>query len=293
MRRISVLTTLWFSLCCAPAFADASGGAIAAPETGGAPAGQAKLLSARGFSVAPASIAPGKPVTFAFRTAGASGRVRARVDILAPSKAAVRAKLGLVRTGRGISVRWSTKPLAAGSYTARLVVEGGGARVYERAKLAVVAPPPPPAPAVAAVIAGGAFPVQGAYSFGGPDSRFGAPRSGHVHQGQDIAAAEGTPVVSPRAGTVHWVAYQAEGAGHYVVINGDDGRDYVFMHLQDGSTLVATGQPVAAGQRIASVGNTGESEGPHLHFEIWPGGWWASKTSQPIDPLPQLQAWAG
>jgi murein DD-endopeptidase MepM/ murein hydrolase activator NlpD len=295
MRRISVLTTLCFALCCAPApaLADAGGGATAAQETGGAPAGQGVLLSARGFSVAPASIAPGKRVTFAFRAAASSGRVRARVDLLAPGKPAVRAKLGLVRAGRGVSVSWSTNALAAGSYTARLVVESRGERVYERTKLAVVAPPPPPVPAVVSVTPGGLFPVQGPYSFGGEDSRFGAARNGHTHQGQDIAAAEGTPVVSPRAGTVHWVAYQATGAGHYVVINGDDGRDYVFMHLQEGSTLVAKDQPVAAGQRIASVGNTGESEGPHLHFEIWPDGWWASKASQPIDPLPQLQAWAG
>jgi murein DD-endopeptidase MepM/ murein hydrolase activator NlpD len=282
MRRISVLTTLCFALLCAPAPAAAgSGGAAATPEAGGAPAGQ--LLSARGFSVAPASVAPGAPVTFAFGTAGVSGRVQARVDLLAPGRPAVRAKLGLVRGGRTISVSWSTTGLTAGSYTARLVVTGRGARAsraYQRAPLIVAAP-------------GGVFPVRGPFSFGGPDSLFGAPRTGHVHQGQDVSAAEGTPLVSPRAGTVHWVAYQAAGAGHYVVIGGDDGRDYVFMHLQEGSTLVAKGQAVAAGQPIAAVGNTGESEGPHLHFEIWPDGWWSSAASQPIDPLPQLQAWAG
>jgi murein DD-endopeptidase MepM/ murein hydrolase activator NlpD len=273
------LALAFFVVLCTPAVADATGGALASQDTGGAPAA---LLSAKGFSVAPASVAPGAPVTFAFRATGVGGRVRARVDFIAPGKPAVRAKLGLVRAGRAIAVQWPTKTLAAGSYTARLVVQSRGIQIYERAALAVVVAP-----------ANGIFPVQGPYSFGGPDSRFGAPRPGHSHQGQDIAAAEGTPVVSPVAGTVHWVAYQAAGAGHYVVIDGADGRDYVFMHLQDGSTVVAKDQPVAAGQRIASVGNTGESEGPHLHFEIWPDGWWASKDSQPIDPLPQLQAWAG
>jgi murein DD-endopeptidase MepM/ murein hydrolase activator NlpD len=273
------LTLAFLVLLCAPAAADATGGAIAAQETGGAPAA---LLSAKGFSVAPSSVAPGAPVTFAFRAVGVSGRVRARVDIIAPGKPAVRARLGLVRAGRAISVQWPTRKLAAGSYTARLVVQSRGNQIYERAALAVLAP-----------VTSGIFPVQGPYSFGGADSRFGAARAGHSHQGQDIAAAEGTPVVTPVAGTVHWVAYQAQGAGHYVVINGADGRDYVFMHLQADSTLVAKDQPLTAGQRIASVGNTGESEGPHLHFEIWPDGWWASKASQPIDPLPQLQAWAG
>ena len=105
-------------------------------------------------------------------------------------------------------------------------------------------------------------------------------------------AAEGTPVVTPVAGIVHWRAYQAGGAGYYVVIRGDDGRDYAFMHFQAGSTLVEKGQRVAAGQRLASVGNTGDSQGAHLHLEIWPDGWYASPDSHPIDPLPDLLAWA-
>jgi murein DD-endopeptidase MepM/ murein hydrolase activator NlpD len=134
--------------------------------------------------------------------------------------------------------------------------------------------------------------VQGAYTFGGPDARFGTGRPGHTHQGQDITAAEGTPVVTPIAGTVHWTAYQAGGAGYYVVVAGADGRHYVFMHLQQGSTAVTKGQPVTAGQKVGLVGSTGSSTGPHLHFEIWVNGWWASPASAPIDPLPELQAWA-
>ena len=62
------------------------------------------------------------------------------------------------------------------------------------------------------------FPVAGPFSYGGADSRFGTGRKGHRHQGQDIAAAEGTPVVAPRGGTVKAVQYQAGGAGHYVVL---------------------------------------------------------------------------
>jgi murein DD-endopeptidase MepM/ murein hydrolase activator NlpD len=50
---------------------------------------------------------------------------------------------------------------------------------------------------------------------------------------------------------------------------------------------------VTAGQQIAAVGNSGASSGPHLHFEIWPDGWYSSKQSKPIDPLPDLLAWAG
>jgi murein DD-endopeptidase MepM/ murein hydrolase activator NlpD len=137
------------------------------------------------------------------------------------------------------------------------------------------------------------FPVQGPYTFGGADARFGAPREGHSHQGQDITAAKGTPVVAPRAGFIYWRAFQAEGAGFYLVLRGDDDRDYVFMHLQSGSLVVQKGDGVSAGQQLGAVGETGRADGPHLHFEIWPDGWYSSKRSQPIDPLPDLLAWAG
>jgi murein DD-endopeptidase MepM/ murein hydrolase activator NlpD len=170
-----------------------------------------------------------------------------------------------------------------GAYTARLVLAG---RTVARAPLAIVAPAP--GPSLAAVPAG-VFPVQGPYTLG---DGFGAGRSGHVHQGQDIAAAAGTPVVAPLPGTVLTTAYQASGAGYYVVLHGADGRDLVFMHLLAGSTAVARGQAVAAGQRLGLVGATGDATGPHLHFELWPDGWYASPASHPIDPLPQLQAWS-
>jgi murein DD-endopeptidase MepM/ murein hydrolase activator NlpD len=135
------------------------------------------------------------------------------------------------------------------------------------------------------------FPVRGPFSFGGPDSRFGAGRKGHIHQGQDLTAPLGTPIVAPWAGTVEAVKYQAGGAGYYVVLDGDlEDRDYVFMHLRQGSTLVVKGQAVAKGQQLAEVGNTGSSSGPHLHFEIWTGGGWYTG-GRPVDPLPFLQAW--
>jgi murein DD-endopeptidase MepM/ murein hydrolase activator NlpD len=112
------------------------------------------------------------------------------------------------------------------------------------------------------------------------------------HRGQDLLAAEGTPVATPRAGVVSWRAYQAAGAGNYVVIHADDGRDFVFMHLQTGSITVVKGAVLAAGQVFARAGSTGHSTGPHLHFEIWPDGWYASDASAPIDPAPDLRAWA-
>lgn len=150
--------------------------------------------------------------------------------------------------------------------------------------------PVEPAPAVETVA--GQFPVQGAYTFGGEGSRFGSGRPGHIHQGQDVSAASGTPLVAPVAGTVTWKANQPGGAGIYLVVRGSvNGRDYVFMHLKRGSVLVSAGSAVAAGQQLAQVGATGIASGPHLHFEIWVGGWQV-RGGAPIDPLPQLQRWA-
>jgi murein DD-endopeptidase MepM/ murein hydrolase activator NlpD len=135
------------------------------------------------------------------------------------------------------------------------------------------------------------FPVAGAFSWGGEDSGFAAPRKGHSHQGQDLPAAEGTPLVAPRGGVVEVVGYQAAGAGHYVVLDGEgEDYDYVFMHMRTGSIPVVVGQRVRTGQLIGEVGNTGRSFGAHLHFEMWVGGWYAG--GRPIDPLPLLQSWA-
>jgi murein DD-endopeptidase MepM/ murein hydrolase activator NlpD len=134
------------------------------------------------------------------------------------------------------------------------------------------------------------FPVGGKHSFGGPDARFGAARPGHRHQGQDIMADEGTPVVAPRGGTIVWRAFQARGAGYYLVLEGvGEPYAYVFMHLERGSLQARVGDRVRTGQLLAAVGSTGTAEGPHLHFEIWRGRW--GKGGEPIDPLPYLLVW--
>jgi murein DD-endopeptidase MepM/ murein hydrolase activator NlpD len=136
------------------------------------------------------------------------------------------------------------------------------------------------------------FPIAGPFDWGGPDAGFGAKRRGHRHQGQDLAAAAGTPVVAPFRGVVTAVQYQARAAGHYVVLHGDgDDYDYVFMHLRSGSIVVREGERVRTGERLGEVGSTGGSSGPHLHFEVWLGPWYAG--GHAIDPLPLLEAWSG
>jgi murein DD-endopeptidase MepM/ murein hydrolase activator NlpD len=139
-------------------------------------------------------------------------------------------------------------------------------------------------------IRGHVFPLQGTFSYGGADARFGASRPGHSHQGQDMLAKEGTPVVAVRSGTIAYSQYQAAGAGYYLVLDADgEDYDYAFMHLKEGSILVNAGDHVAAGQPLAAVGHTGAASADHLHFEVWQGAWYNG--GHAIDPLPLLQQW--
>jgi murein DD-endopeptidase MepM/ murein hydrolase activator NlpD len=135
-----------------------------------------------------------------------------------------------------------------------------------------------------------AFPVPGPHNFGGADARFGAPRSGHTHQGQDIPASCGQKEIVDETGDVKVNAFQASGAGYYVVIHGRiTGTDSVYMHLQRPSWAPA-GTIVYAGQQIGRVGSTGDAEGCHLHFERWTAPGWFSGGA-PYDPLPELLYW--
>jgi hypothetical protein len=310
MRRLPFVACA-LTLLAAPAATPAAGpdtGGTAAPSAGGVTYGQpvrkvrparhaASRPVARLFTVSPGTLDAGRPATFTFRIDGGMRAVRVRIELIhagtsAPTK---RLRLGYRRTGVRHTYVWTPAPgeLRAGGYEVTLhAFDDTGRRLRRtaqasgRSRITVRVAPPPP------VTGAGVFPIQGPFSFGGEDARFGAQRDGHVHQGQDVTAAEGTPLVSPVATYVTWVDVQRKGAGHYVVLRAVDGADYVFMHLKAGSVTAIEGAPLATGQAFAQVGSTGASSGPHLHFELWPDGWYSSKESQPIDPLPQLQAWA-
>lgn len=92
------------------------------------------------------------------------------------------------------------------------------------------------------------------------------PRDGSHHNGVDIGANLGTPIYSAAAGKVI-SAGPASGFGQWVRVQHNDGTITVYGHVD--TYLVSVGQRVAAGQQIATVGNRGQSTGPHLHFEVW------------------------
>jgi murein DD-endopeptidase MepM/ murein hydrolase activator NlpD len=135
------------------------------------------------------------------------------------------------------------------------------------------------------------FPVRGRHDFGGAGALFGSGRAGHAHQGHDVFARCGVPLVAARGGAVQDSGYHGA-AGNYLVIDGaGTDLDYAYMHMAEPSPFRA-GDRVYTGQRIGSVGETGNARGCHLHFELWSAPGWYDGGS-PFDPLPSLQAWDG
>jgi murein DD-endopeptidase MepM/ murein hydrolase activator NlpD len=136
---------------------------------------------------------------------------------------------------------------------------------------------------------GYAFPVLGAHDYGDSGAVFGAGRSGHTHQGHDVMAACGTPLVAARGGTVQYSGYQSA-AGNYLVIDGKGTTfDFMYAHLAEPSPLQAD-ETVRTGQPIGILGDTGSATACHLHFEIWAAPGWYEGGS-PVDPLLYLQKW--
>jgi hypothetical protein len=177
-------------------------------------------------------------------------------------------------------------PAHNGRYSFRVMPQTGAAPLRATRRASSSTAPPI---SLNFAIYGYAFPVIGAHDFGSGEAAFGAGRSGHTHQGQDVMAACGLPMVAARGGRVQYSGYQGS-AGNYIVIDGrGTGFDMAYMHLQEPSPLKA-GMTVRTGQPIGLVGDTGNAQGCHLHFEIWETPGWYEGGS-PIDPLPYLMNW--
>jgi murein DD-endopeptidase MepM/ murein hydrolase activator NlpD len=105
-------------------------------------------------------------------------------------------------------------------------------------------------------------------------SSFGM-RDREQHEGIDLAAPEGTPVLAASAGKVLFAGEQ-RGYGKIVLLGHQGGLVTIYAHNAD--NLVEAGQQVSRGHRIARVGRSGNATGPHLHFEVRVG-------TRPRDPL--------
>jgi murein DD-endopeptidase MepM/ murein hydrolase activator NlpD len=120
--------------------------------------------------------------------------------------------------------------------------------------------------------AGLVWPVSGPVTSG-----FG-PRWGRMHEGIDIAVPEGTPVVAAAAGVVIHAGWLG-GYGNLVVVDHGGGLSTAYAH--NSSFAVSVGDSVSQGEVIAYSGNTGNSSGPHVHFEVRVNG-------SAVDPLGYL-----
>ena len=132
---------------------------------------------------------------------------------------------------------------------------------------------------------GFAFPVlPGKYRY---SNDWGAPRQNSgTHEGNDIYAPTGTPVLAVTDGTLRRVG-TARVPGNRLYLYTDRGDYYFYGHLSSFEAGARSGKRVKAGEVLGYVGSTGDAEPtpPHVHFEIHPGG------GGPVNPYPFLRAW--
>lgn len=194
-----------------------------------------------------------------------------------------RGDAGLALDGK-YEVRISSMPASAPRAATPAAGTVGGGAAPEGS------PPPSGSASVGGfTFVGAVFPVRGVHNYGQSAARFGAGRSGRSHEGQDVMAKCGTPVVAARGGVVKQKATHSA-AGNYVVISDEaTGEDHSYMHFR-APALVERGDRVETGQQIGVVGDTGSASACHLHFEIWTApGWYEGGSA--IDPFATLKRW--
>jgi murein DD-endopeptidase MepM/ murein hydrolase activator NlpD len=148
-----------------------------------------------------------------------------------------------------------------------------------------MATPPAPSKDILARFPGAVFPVRGAVDYTDTFGAYRADMKGHVHEGNDIFAKTGTPIVAVLAGTLRYSTYGIGGNNAHLT---DARGDYFYYaHMVRFAAGLKSGDHVHAGEVIGYVGETGDAAGtsPHCHFEIHPDGGAA------VDPYPFLQAW--
>jgi murein DD-endopeptidase MepM/ murein hydrolase activator NlpD len=296
---IAISAALALAAIFSTAAAANTGGAftpVAAPPPPSSPAGApATAPSAGELSLVAAETAPRKSFYFGYRfprlsfTLGSTQPLNdIRIDVVDSAGEVIRSFYREdVAPNVASKIRWDGtttegKPARNGHYSFRIGPQVATAPAARKATTSTTL-------SLSFTFYGYAFPILGAHEFGMSAGRFGAGRSGHTHEGQDVMAACGTPLVAARGGVIQYAGYQYA-AGNYLVIDGKGSpNDFMYAHLAEPSPL-HTGDTVRTGQPIGIVGDTGDATACHLHFEIWAApGWYEG--GAPFDPLPELQKW--
>lgn len=246
------------------------------PDLGGPPAPATTYTVRRGDTLASVSARTGVPAaTIAQANGLVDGRLYSGARLrLAPLRA---------RDGRALA-----GPSVAGGGGVRVVRKGdslgaiaaaAGTTAAALAKANGIANPNRVAAGTHLIVPGGwRCPVAGPTTF---VNDWGFPREGgRSHEGTDLLARRGTPIVAPVSGMVRQVI--GARAGRQFTLVGDDGFTYIGVHMD---TFGAAGR-VAAGTVLGTVGDSGDARGgpPHLHFEIHPAG------IGPVNPYPTVRA---
>jgi murein DD-endopeptidase MepM/ murein hydrolase activator NlpD len=205
-----------------------------------------------------------KKALFKFETGGRAGDLKVKAMKKGNGKIAKSWSRPGVEPGDKQSVTWGAKN-ASGRYFFRVeTADGEGlARKHAKGDREVR-------------VSDGMFPVRGKHQYW---DGFGAGRS---HDGQDVGAKCGTPLVAAQAGKVVYRGKDGGGYGNYLVINlaGQKNAE-VYAHLKR-TAKVKKGDKVEIGESIGRVGETGNAFGCHLHFEYWKGRWPGGKASKTV-----------
>ncbi|ASI34520.1 MULTISPECIES: M23 family metallopeptidase [unclassified Exiguobacterium] len=153
-------------------------------------------------------------------------------------------------------------------------------------KPAPVAPNPAPAPAASSALF--IHPTSGAttqgYGSASGENGYG------FHNGIDFGAPVGTPIVAAATGTVITASSSGPYGNHIMIAHQLNGKTYTTVYAHMSSLNARAGQRVSQGQQIGALGSTGNSTGPHLHFEIHVGGYIYSGTgpANSVNPMSML-----
>ncbi len=184
---------------------------------------------------------------------------------------------GSTRRGGALALFTALALLLAGATAAIASANAGGG--LSPVAATPPAPVPTPAPGTASATV---FPVRGAHQL------WDGIGAGRGHQGVDIGARCGTPLVAAQAGRITYSKWHSR-AGNYLVLDAAGSTiDLMYAHMRE-VALVRAGQPVAAGQLLGYVGDTGNASGCHLHLEVWEGTYY--RGGAPVDPMPYLASW--